>query len=84
MEGILQEMFLGLGVTRTGIPFGGPRGSMTDIFFLIASTDEANHLRALARLSRLISSPELPGQIREADSATQVIELIEQVDNQFE
>ena len=52
--GFFGEPFLALGITNSGIPFGGPRGGLTDIFFLIASPDEAFHLRILARLSRLI------------------------------
>jgi len=55
MPGILAEPFLALGRTYQGVPFGGARGGLTDIFFLILSTDDRGHLRTLARLSRLLS-----------------------------
>jgi PTS system nitrogen regulatory IIA component len=55
MPKILAEPFLALGRTYQGVPFGGPRGGLTDIFFLILSTDDGGHLRTLARLSRLLS-----------------------------
>ena len=64
------ESFLALGITGSGIPFGGPRGCLSDIFFLIASSDEAGHLRVLARLSRLIQVNGLLDNLRDSvDSA---------------
>jgi PTS system nitrogen regulatory IIA component len=53
MPSILAEGFVALGRSYQGIPFGGSRGILTDIFFLIASTDDRFHLRTLARLSRI-------------------------------
>ena len=49
MPKILAQPLLALGVTVTGIPFGGA-SSLTDVFFLICSTDDRVHLRVLARL----------------------------------
>ena len=69
MPNLIGESFLALGITSKGIPFGGPRGSLTDIFFLIASYDEAIHLRILARLSRLIVEPNFIEALRSADHA---------------
>ncbi len=54
MADILAQPFLCLGRTSKGIPFGNRQ--LTDLFFLIASIDDANHLHILARLSRLLSS----------------------------
>ena len=78
------ESFLALGITRSGIPFGGPRGVLTDIFFLIASADEPIHLRILARLSRLIQSDELLAELRDADSAAQAWEAIRIADENLD
>ena len=64
MTNIIGEPFIALGVTTSGIAFGGPRGTLTDVFFLIGSTDEAVHLRVLARLSRLIREPEFLDTLR--------------------
>jgi PTS system nitrogen regulatory IIA component len=76
LAGILAQPFLALGRTSQGIPFGNPRGGLTDIFFLICSTDDRGHLRTLARLSRLISDAELLTALRQADSAAAVHRLI--------
>ena len=69
MSSIIGDPFLALGITTSGIPFGGPRGCLTDIFFLIGSTSEPGHLRVLARLSRLIQQPELLEALRAAGFA---------------
>lgn len=54
MHDILAQPFLCLGRTTQGIPFGNAQ--LTDLFFLIASTDDAGHLHMLARLSRLLAT----------------------------
>lgn len=80
LPGILSDRLVGLGITRHGVPFGGPRGSLTDVFFLLASTDDATHLRTLARLSRLLGMPEFLPRLRAAESPTDAIRVIEEFD----
>ncbi|QEG22808.1 PTS sugar transporter subunit IIA [Mariniblastus fucicola] len=84
MTNIIGEAFIGLGVTTNGIAFGGPRGTLTDVFFLIGSTDEAVHLRVLARLSRLIQEPEFLDTLRSTDNSSDahrcIIEFDERLD----
>ncbi len=55
MAKILSQPFLALGCTSSGIPFGGA-APLTDVFFLICSMEDRGHLRALARLSRILAS----------------------------
>ncbi|MHC4472377.1 MAG: PTS sugar transporter subunit IIA [Planctomycetota bacterium] len=66
---ILGRPFLAFGRTEGGIPFGDPSGGLTDLFFLILSVDDRGHLRALARLGRLLGSPGLLDALREAEGA---------------
>jgi nitrogen PTS system EIIA component len=75
---ILEEPLLALGRTVQGIPFGGEGGQLTDIFFLICSVDVSQHLRTLARLSRLISTEGFLPAIRSAADATDVLRAVEQ------
>ncbi len=65
----LREPFLALIRTPSAIPFGGPRGALTDIFFLIASDSEAFHLKLLARLARLLGQTAVISDLRQADDA---------------
>ena len=78
MSNILAEPVLALGITHQGIPFGGARGQLTDVFFLICSTDDRMHLRTLARLSRLISDDELLSQLRNASDESDIHQVISQ------
>ncbi|MEX0585950.1 MAG: PTS sugar transporter subunit IIA [Pirellulales bacterium] len=71
MPSLLAQPLLALGRTSQGIPFGGSRSQLTDVFFLICSIDDRGHLRTLARLSRLIGDAGVLDVIRTApDSAT--------------
>jgi PTS system nitrogen regulatory IIA component len=65
---ILAQPFVALGVTSTGIPFGADV-PMTDVFLLLASTEDRGHLRTLARLSRLLAAPGLVESLRAAKDA---------------
>ncbi|HEY2761394.1 MAG TPA: PTS sugar transporter subunit IIA, partial [Pirellulales bacterium] len=69
MTSILGQEFLAFGRTASGIPFGGDHGGLTDLFFLLCSTDDRGHLQTLARLSRLITEPALLTKLREVSDA---------------
>jgi PTS system nitrogen regulatory IIA component len=71
---ILAEPFLALGITSTGIPFGG--NGMTDIFFLLCSTSDQEHLRTLARLSRMIGDGKLLVDLRQATNSYDAHQLL--------
>ena len=81
---IMGEPFLALGITSSGIPFGGPRGCMTDVFFLIGSTTESVHLRVLARLSRLIQQPDLLNNLRDAEGPDSAWQTVRDFDSQLD
>jgi nitrogen PTS system EIIA component len=72
---ILGEAVLALGLTGQGIPFGGASG-LTDTFFLICSTNDHEHLRILARLSRMLTDSDWFSALREAPDAQAAHELI--------
>ncbi|MGH9818365.1 MAG: PTS sugar transporter subunit IIA, partial [Candidatus Acidiferrales bacterium] len=75
MPAILAEAVLALGITPGGIPFGSG-GSLTDIFFLICSTSDHEHLRILARLSRVINDQDFLAAMRAADNPAALHRLI--------
>ena len=84
MTNIIGNAFIALGVTTSGIAFGGPRGTLTDIFFLIGSTDEAVHLRVLARLSRLIREAEFLETLRSTSNSYDAHRVVVQFDDQLD
>lgn len=83
LPAILNDAMLALGVTPQGVPFGGGHG-LTDIFFLIASTSDHQHLRILARLARVISDPQLLSSLRDADSPAAAYEAVAKRDEELE
>ncbi len=74
MADILAQPFLCLGRTSQRIPFGIPQ--LTDVFFLIASTNDAGHLHILARLSRLLAMAGFLELLRTATSPVVMHERI--------
>ena len=83
LPAIISEGFLAVGRTYQGIPFGGSRGVLTDVFFLIGSIDDPSHLRTLARLSRIINETSVVQAIRAADHAEDVLQIIEDREDQL-
>lgn len=79
MPNILAEAIVALGISANGIPFG-TGGQLTDIFFLICSTSDHEHLRILARLSRVINDASFLADLRAADSTKTAHRLIEDRD----
>ena len=79
MPNILGQAVLALGICPGGIPFGGNHGALTDVFFLICSVEDRGHLRTLARLSRVLNSPRVPGipHNPDAPAAHQLIASVE-------
>jgi PTS system nitrogen regulatory IIA component len=79
---ILSEAVIALGITSQGIPFGGSSG-LTDVFFLICSTNDHEHLRILARLSRMITDPDWLFALRDAPDAIAAHDLVAQRDSEL-
>jgi len=76
LASMLGRPFVAFGRTSRGIPFGGRGGELTDLFFLILSTDDAGHLRTLARLGRVLGIPGTLDEIREAPDSEAVREIL--------
>ena len=83
MASILGQPLIALGIMRSGIPFGGGRGLLTDVFFLICSADDRGHLQTLARLSRLITVTGLLDSLREAPDAVAAHRIIAAADREM-
>src|SRR5207249_809676 len=81
---ILGHAFLALGRTESAIPFGGPHGVKTDLFFLICSVDDHGHLRVLARLSRLIGDADLLAELRSVPDALVARDIIARYESQVD
>jgi PTS system nitrogen regulatory IIA component len=74
--GVLGDCLVAYGRTPRGIGYGGPRGQMTDLFFLVACTSDRTHLRVLARLGRLFQIEGFLDRLRAADDASEARDII--------
>jgi PTS system nitrogen regulatory IIA component len=57
---------------------------MTDVFFLICSTDDRVHLQVLAKLSRLLSSTNFLEEIHHVGSPAEARQLLERCENELD
>lgn len=76
LPAILAQSFVCLARTEQGIPFGSSQ--LTDLFFLICVQSDAEHLRLLARLSRLLALPGWLVLLRQARTAAQAYAIVVQ------
>ncbi|MDO4575913.1 MAG: PTS sugar transporter subunit IIA [Planctomycetia bacterium] len=79
MTNILADPFIALGITHSGVPFAD-NGVLTDVFFLICSTNDTQHLRTLARLSRIITSPDFLPTLRTLSNPHEIIQLFRETE----
>lgn len=79
---VLGQSLVAFGRTSSGIPFGAPRRTLSDLFFLVLARDARTHLQILARLGRLLHTPDFLEQLRHAGSGTEACQLLLQADSQ--
>ena len=73
---LLAEPMLALGVSSQPLPFGNQSGHLTDVFFLICSTDDRVHLQVLAKISRLLSGTEFLLDVRNAATPAEIFDAV--------
>ena len=76
----LGQSLLAFGKTSSGIPFGGPNRTLTDMFFLVLCRDSHTHLAVLARLGRILQQPSFIDNLRETETSSEAYELILKAD----
>jgi PTS system nitrogen regulatory IIA component len=79
----LGESVLAFGRASSGIPFGGPRGCLTDLFFLLCCTEDRLHLRALARLALVLRQESARAQLRAAQTPAEVLAVLDESERQL-
>ncbi len=81
---ILGGPLLALGVLTSGLPFGNRGGHLTDVFFLICSTDDRVHLQVLAKLSRLLTSTSFLNEIHTVSSVSEAHLLLDRCEQELD
>lgn len=73
---MFEDSFIVMGRTVQPIPFGSPDGMTTDLFFLVCCQDDRTHLHVLARLCVLCYQTTMLLDLREADSAEAMYQVL--------
>lgn len=76
---ILGDPFIIFGRAPAGVPFAS-NGMWTDVFFLICSINDTQHLRTLARLSRILTVPDFLPQLRPLEDSAEILKLFRETE----
>ncbi|MBQ3350475.1 MAG: PTS sugar transporter subunit IIA [Thermoguttaceae bacterium] len=82
----LAEPFIALGITAKPFPMslaGENDSCLVDVFFLLCSMDDVDHIRTLARLGRLIRQPDFLPDLRSAQSPAEVLDVIREAESKI-
>ncbi|MEQ9408374.1 MAG: PTS sugar transporter subunit IIA [Fuerstiella sp.] len=83
MPEVVGESLIVFGRTVSGIPFGGGRRELTDLFFLVLARDPNTHLKVLARLGRLFQTDGFLQDLRTAESSPEAYSVIIEADEKL-
>lgn len=83
LEG-LKTILAAVGISKTGIPFDAVDNAPVTIFVALVAplNSSGDHLRALARISRLLKHSTVRRRLIEARSSQEVYEIIKQEDGE--
>ncbi|MBI3008533.1 MAG: PTS sugar transporter subunit IIA [Candidatus Omnitrophica bacterium] len=78
----VKKLVAAFGISRKGVNFGSLDGEPVYIFFLLIAPDESAgpHLKALARISRLLKDRYVRDALKNAANEAGVLEVISQED----
>ncbi|MBN1282296.1 MAG: PTS sugar transporter subunit IIA [Proteobacteria bacterium] len=81
----LEKIVIGFGLSREGIDFEAHDGKPTHIFFVLLAPESAagQHLKALARLSRLLKDAEFREKLVSAKDSAGIYAAISEEDERY-
>ena len=81
----LDELILSFGRSTQGIEFDSMDGRPTHLFFLLIAPENSAgiHLRALAKISRLLKSAHFRQRLFEAETVEELFLVIQEEDKEF-
>jgi PTS system nitrogen regulatory IIA component len=81
----LHSLILGFGLSRKGVNFDSMDGKPTHIFFLLLTPENSagDHLKLLARISRILKNDPFKERLIDARSEEEVYDIIQKDDDEF-
>ena len=79
---MVRQLVGAFGVSKRGVDFDSLDGEMANIFFLLLAPEDSAgpHLKALARISRLLKDRYFRESLKEAKDEKQILRIIQQED----
>ena len=79
---VVRQLVGAFGISRRGVNFESLDGETAQIFFLLLAPEDSAgpHLKALARISRLLKDRYFRDSLKEAKDEKQVVKIIQQED----
>ena len=76
-EGI-ETIYAAVGISRTGVPFDAIDNDPVHIFIALLAplSSSGDHLRALARISRLLKDPDIRGQLMGVRETEELFDIL--------
>ncbi|MDH4163369.1 MAG: PTS sugar transporter subunit IIA [Nitrospirota bacterium] len=81
----ISEMVVAFGRSSTGVDFHSLDGKPAYLFFVLVSPEDrpAEHLKTLARISRVMRNPALRDELRKSSAGTDMRQLILDEDSKY-
>jgi PTS system nitrogen regulatory IIA component len=81
----LDKLFLGFGLSRTGVDFESMDGRPTHIFFLLIAPENSTglHLKLLSRISKMLKNDLFKEKLLEASDRDEIYTIIQAEDEEF-
>jgi PTS system nitrogen regulatory IIA component len=78
----IDRLTVGFGCSRRGIDFEAMDGKPTKLFFVLIAPESSvgEHLKMLARISRLLKDAEVRGRLQEAQTREEILSIIDEAD----
>jgi PTS system nitrogen regulatory IIA component len=81
----LDNLVIGFGLSKKGIDFESIDGRLSYIFFLLITPEDSTglHLKALARISRILKNDLFKESLLKASDRDEIYEIIKEEDEEF-
>lgn len=81
----LDQLIIGLGLSRKGVDFESLDGAPTRIFFLLVTPENSTglHLKMLARISRVLKNEPFRERLLQAGDRDEIYRIVKEEDEEF-
>jgi len=81
----LDNLIVGIGLSRKGVDFESLDGQPTRIFFLLVTPENSTglHLKLLARISRILKNEPFKERLLQANNSSEIYSIIKEEDEEF-